>query len=136
MHNLSDEAIGGGNAIFLFAVSEELGTMDIPSCQICPSALPEILVLNPHESASSNWQNGLLTASRLNTGFFIRAEDELRALQGFALPDAGVKIENAPGFASEIRIPGKDPIAVLPRSRAAALNQRQSVMPLIWATMP
>jgi len=47
-HDLSDEAIGGSNATLLFTVSEELGTVDVPSCQIGPSTLPEILVFNPH----------------------------------------------------------------------------------------
>ena len=79
-HNLCDEAISGSNAAFLLAVSEELGTMYVPSCQIGPSALPEILVLDPHGATGSNWQSGLLTASRLNAGFFIRGDDELRTL--------------------------------------------------------
>jgi hypothetical protein len=53
----------------------------------------------------------------LNAGFFIRRDDELRILQGFALPDSGVEIEDAPGFGSEIRIAWKDPTAVLPRTK-------------------
>ena len=79
-HDLRDEAVGGSNAAFLLAVSEELGTMDVPSCQIGPSALAEILVLDAHGSTGSNGPSGLLTASRLNAGFFIRGEDELRTL--------------------------------------------------------
>jgi len=47
-HDRGDEAIGGSNATLLFTVSEELGTVDVPSCQIGPSTLPEILVFNPH----------------------------------------------------------------------------------------
>ena len=116
-HDRGDETIGGRNTTLLFTMSKELGTMDIPSCQISPSTLPEILVLNPHGAASSNWQGGLLAAARLNTGFFIRAEDELRALQGFALPNSSVEIEDAPSFASKVRIAGKDPTTVLPRSK-------------------
>src|SRR6516164_3914845 len=116
-HDRGDEAIGGSNAILLFTMSEELGTVNIPSSQIGPSTLPEILVLNPHGSASSRGQGGLLTASRLNAGFFIRADDELRTMQRFALPNAGVEIEDAPGFAGEIGIAWKDPAAVLPRTK-------------------
>lgn len=116
-HDLSDEAIGGRNATLLFTVSEELGTVDVPSCQIGPSPLPEILVLNPHGSARSHWQGGLLSASRLNAGFFVRTDDELRTMQRFALPDAGIEIEDAPGFAREIGIAWKDPAAVLPRAK-------------------
>jgi hypothetical protein len=125
-HHLRDEPIGGSNAVFLFTVSEELGTMDVPSRQIGPSTFQKILMLEPHGSAGGRWQTGLLTASRLNTGFFICGDDELRTmqgfplqgfpLQGFPLPDAGVEIENASGFVSEVGIPRKDPTSMLPRT--------------------
>lgn len=39
-----------------------------------------------------------------------------RTRQGFPLPDSGVEIENASGFASEVRIPWKDPTSLLPRT--------------------
>lgn len=115
-HYLRDEPIGGSNATFLFTVSEELGTMDVPSRQIGPSAFPEILMLDPHGSAGGSRQTGLLTAARLNTGFFICRDDELRTMQGFPLPDSGVEIENAFGFGSEVGIPRKDPTSMLPRT--------------------
>ena len=115
-HHLSDEPIRGSNAVFLFTVSEELGTMDVPSRQIGPSAFPEILMFDPHGSAGGSRQTGVLTASGLNTGFFIRGDDELGTMQGFALPDSGVEIENASGFVGEVGIPRKDPTAMLPRT--------------------
>ena len=59
-HHLRDEPIGGSNAAFLFTVSEELGTMDVPSCQIGPSAFPEILMLDLHGSAGGSRQLGCL----------------------------------------------------------------------------
>ena len=79
-HDLSDEAVGGSHAAFLFAVSEEFGTMHVPSRQIGPCALAEILVFDGHGSARSAGSGGLLTASRLNAGFLIGRDDELRAL--------------------------------------------------------
>src|SRR5262249_6505738 len=115
-HHLRDEPIGGSNATFLFPVCEELGTMDVPSRQIGPSAFPEILMPDPHGPAGGSRQTGLLTGSRLNTGFVIGGDDELRTMQGVPLPDAGVEIENASGFASEVRIPRKDPTLMLPRT--------------------
>lgn len=115
-HHLRDEPIGGSNAIFLFTMSEELGTMDVPSRQIGPSAFPEILMLDPHGSAGGSRQAGLLTASRLNTGFLICGDDELRTMQGFPLPGSGVEIENASGFVSEVGIARKDPTSMLPRT--------------------
>ena len=76
-HDLSDEAVGGSHAAFLFAVSEEFGTMHVPSRQIGPCALSEILVFDAHGSAGSAGQGGLLTASRLYAGFLISRDDEL-----------------------------------------------------------
>ena len=116
-HNRSDEPIGGSNATVFFAVSEDLGSMDVPSCQIGPSTLTEILMLNPHASANGNGQGGLLATSRLNTGFFVRRDNEFRTMQRFSLPDASVEIEDASGFASEIGIAWKDPTTVLPRTK-------------------
>jgi hypothetical protein len=79
-HYVGDETIGGSNAVLLFTMSEDLGTMDVPSGQIGPCALPEILVLDAHGSVGGYGQSGLFTASRLDASFFIRGEDELRAL--------------------------------------------------------
>jgi hypothetical protein len=59
----------------------------------------------------------LLTAARLDAGFLICTDDELRSLHGLALPDSGVEIENAPGFQSEVRVAGKNPTPVLPRTK-------------------
>ena len=116
-HNRSDEPIGGSNATLFLAVSEDLGTMDVPSCQIGPRTLAAILMLNPHASASGKGQGGLLARSRVNSGFFVRSDNEFRTMQRFPLPDASVEIEDAPGFASEIRIAWKDPTTVLPRTK-------------------
>ena len=59
----------------------------------------------------------VFTASRLNAGFLIRGDDELRALPGFSVPEPGIKIEHTSCFPSEIWIPGEDPTAMLPRTK-------------------
>jgi hypothetical protein len=84
-------------------VSEELGTIDVPSRRIGPNTFPEILVLDAHGLSGGNGQSGLLTASRLHAGFFVRRDDELRTVQGFALPDSGVEIADAPSFCQRNR---------------------------------
>src|SRR5215475_1265902 len=116
-HHLRNEAISGSDATLFFAVSENLGPMDVPSCQIGPDTLTEILVFNPHGSASGDRQGGLLATSSLNTGFFVGGDDKLRALERFPLPDASVKIEDASRFASKIGIAWKAPTAVLPGTK-------------------
>ena len=55
-HHLGDEPISGSNAVFLFTVSEALGTMDVPSRQTGASAFPEILMFDPHGSAGGSRQ--------------------------------------------------------------------------------
>ena len=50
-------------------------------------------------------------------GFLIRGDDELRALQGFSVPEPGIKIEDTSCFGSEIWISGKDPTSLLPRAK-------------------
>ena len=52
-HDRSDEAVGGSNSAFLFAVSEKFGTMHVPGRQIGPCAFPEILVFDAHGSTGS-----------------------------------------------------------------------------------
>ena len=94
-HNLGDEPIGGSNASFLFTMSEELGMMDVPSRQIAPSALPEILMLDPRGSAGGSRGDWAAYGVVLENWLFICGDSKLRAMQGFPLPDSGVEIENA-----------------------------------------
>ena len=116
-HDLSNETIGRSDPALLLTVPEELGAVDIPSRQIAPRALAKILVLHSHRSSGSRWGSGLLTAPGLNAGFLIRRDDEFRTMEGSAFPAPGIEIEDASGFASEIRIAGKDPTPVLPRTK-------------------
>src|SRR5260370_19584885 len=64
-HDLSDEAVGGSNSVFGLTVSEQLGTMDVPSRKIAPGAFAEILVLYAHRSPGGRWQRRLLSSLRL-----------------------------------------------------------------------
>ena len=70
-HDLSEEALGWGNAAFLLTAAEELSVVDVPSRQIAASAMAKIFVFDAHRSARSRWQGGLLTPSGLNAGFLL-----------------------------------------------------------------
>jgi hypothetical protein len=50
----------------------------------------------------------------LDAGLLIGADHELVGFQGFALPLAGVEVEDASRLDAEVRIARKDPGAVLP----------------------
>ncbi len=78
-HDLSDEAVGGSNSIFLFAAAEDLGAMDVPSRQIGPGTLTEVLVLDSPGTMRGQRQTGMFPASGLDAGFFVRRDDELVA---------------------------------------------------------
>jgi len=51
----------------------------------------------------------------LDRGFLIGADDVVAGMQAFALPGAGVEVEDRPGAVCEQRVAREDPGAVLPR---------------------
>ena len=63
-------------------------------------------------------------------------EHKLVARQRFALPPAGIEIENAPGLQGEVRVAREDPPAVLPGADGILVSQRHTVLPLMVATSP
>lgn len=52
----------------------------------------------------------------LNAGLFVGGDNELVVLEGFVAPDPLMEIKNTAGLAGEIRVPWKDPTAVIPGS--------------------
>src|SRR5262249_34135632 len=57
-HNRRDEPIGGSNATLFFAVSEDLGSMDVPACQIGRRILAAILSHHANASAGGKGEVG------------------------------------------------------------------------------
>lgn len=115
-HDLSDEAVGGSDSIFRFAAAEEFGAMDIPSCQIGPGALAEILVLDSPGAMRSQRQTPMLSVSGLDAGLFIRREDEFIPSQWGALPSALIQVEDDTRLDSKLRIAGENPTPMSPRT--------------------
>src|SRR6266478_2000017 len=72
VHDFADEAIHRSNSSLYFTAAENLGPMDIPSCQVGPSALAKVLVLDANGTVGSGRQGwlfpaaGLTPASRLS----------------------------------------------------------------------
>ena len=50
----------------------------------------------------------------LNTGLFIRAEDEIVRAQRLSFPAPGIEVEDVASLDGKLRIAGKDPRPVLP----------------------
>src|SRR6266542_3525992 len=53
-------------------------------------------------------------APRLDGGLLVRGDHEVRLVQRFSLPPAGVQVEDPSRLSLEVRVPGKEPAAVGP----------------------
>ena len=58
----------------------------------------------------------MLTATSLDAGFLVGAENELGGPQGPTVPASLVQVENATCFFGELRVAGKEPTAMSPRA--------------------
>jgi hypothetical protein len=115
-HHPVDQAIKSHDAALRLAVAENLGLMDIQGGQIGQGPAPLGLMLDFHRLARCGSLGGMNASPSLNAGFFVGRNHELVLLQGLVLPDSLVKIQQPSGFGRELRIPGKNPTAVKPRS--------------------
>ena len=134
LHDLGYQAVGGGNPAFLLAAAEKLGAVHVPGGQIRPGTFAEILMFYAGRTTGSGRPSGLFTASRLNAGFLIRGEDELRALEGLSLPEPGIKIEDTSCFGSKLWIARKDPTPMLPGTKGIGTQPRDLISCLISAS--
>src|SRR2546430_3379141 len=73
-------------------------------------------MLDPHRASRRRSQRGVLTATSLDAGFLVGAENELGGPQGPTVPASLVQVENATCFFGELRVAGKDPTAMSPRA--------------------
>jgi len=92
----------------------DFGSMDVPSCQVPPGALTEVVVLDSLGAIGSGRPGRLFLTSSLNAGPFIRGENEVLRAQGSAFPNALTEIENQTGLGRKMRIARKNPAAMLP----------------------
>ena len=113
-HDLLNQSVKRGDSIARFTTAEHCGAVNVERSQIGPSAAPLIFVFNFHGRPGLRGQGRMKTTSGLNAGFFIGGDDEFIVMKRRLVPDAFVKIEDAPGFGSKFRIARKYPGAVLP----------------------
>ncbi len=116
IHHPVDQAIKSHNAALRFAVAEKLGPMNIQGGQVSKRSAPLVLVFDLHRLAGLGCLGRMDASTGLDAGLFIGRNDELVCLQGLALPDALVEVQQACGFGSELRVTGKNPTTVKPRS--------------------
>ena len=116
VHHSVDQAIKRHNAALRLAVAEELGPMDIQGGQVRQRSAPLVLMFNLHRLAGLGRLSRMDASAGLDAGLFIGRNDELVFLEGLALPDALVEIQQTSGFGCELRVAGKNPTAVKPGS--------------------
>ena len=120
VHDFADEAIHRSNSSLYFTAAENLGPMDIPSCQVGPSALAKVLVLDANGTVGSGRQGWLFPAAGLNAGLFVGRDDVVVSAQRSAFPDAFVQIEDRTGFVGKVGIAREDPASMLPGAKGIA----------------
>lgn len=135
-HDLSDEATEGFDARSLFAASEDLRPMHIERGKIGPCSGTLIFVFHPGTSPWARGGGRMQAHARLNAGLLVGADDELVPAQPATFPAPLVEIENAPGFAAKSGSRGKIQKRCCQGRMASSCNQRQTVVPLMAATMP
>ncbi len=116
-HHLGDQAIHGPDSVFGLAAPKQLGSVDIPGREIGPGTGAVVFMLDLHRATGRRSQRGVLTATSLDAGFLVGADNELGGPQGPTVPASlGVQVENATCFLGELRVAGKDPTAMSPRA--------------------
>ena len=106
-HELVDELIerldpiGGGAAV------EDLRAPRVPGCEVAESAFAFVLMLGFLAFAAPGGTGLGLALARLDRGLLIGADDVVAGMQAFALPGAGVEVEDRPGALCEQRVARK-----------------------------
>src|SRR5712691_1287614 len=136
-HDLRDEAFERSDPGLVLAASEQLGTMNIPGREVCPSALARILMLDVSGASWSRWQGRMLAASGLDAGLLVSAQHVVARPQNSAFPTTLIERSRiGPALAAKSGSRGNIQQRWRHGRRASWLSQRQRVVPLIWATRP
>jgi len=114
-HELLDQPAKRLDPGMSLAPAHDLPTSDIPGSQVLQSPSSPVLALDAH-GAPWACRQGLVAADPgLDAGLFIRADNVVPAAQRLTLPEASVQVQESPGFLSELRVTGKDPVFITPR---------------------
>src|SRR6266849_3153021 len=107
-HDVGHQFLEGFDAGGLFAAAEELHAVNVQGGQVRPRPAAFVLVLDAHRAIWSGRQGRMNATACLNAGLLVGGDDEIVAPQGFALPPAGIEVENAPRLRGEVRIARED----------------------------
>src|SRR5207244_2467703 len=100
------------------------GSVDIPGREIGPGTGAVVFMLDPHRASRRRSQRGVLTATSLDAGFLVGAENELGGPQGPTVPASLVQVENASCFFGELRGWGEKRAGRPPRGSSSRPGSR------------
>ena len=121
-HDLLHQAVKRLNAILLLAATKDPGMVNIQTGNVGPGPTAKVLVLDLHRAAGSAGASGVFAAPCLDAGLLVGRDHELIIFQRLTFPLAGIQIEYAAGFVSEVGIPWKDPTTVVPGSNGVLMQ--------------
>src|SRR3990172_880630 len=116
-HHVAHQFLEGFDAGGLFAAAEELHAVNVHGGQVRPRPATFVLVLNTHGAMWSGRQGRMNATACLNAGLLVGRDDEIVAPQRFALPTAGIEVENAPRLYGKVPVAWKDPAPMLPGAK-------------------
>ena len=95
----------GAMPVRRFTATEQFRATDIPRGEIGPRPHPLVLMFDFRDMIRPRRHRRMAAATRLNARFLVGREDVVLRRQRFALPDAGVQIEDGTGFRRKVRDP-------------------------------
>ncbi len=121
-HYVVNESIERSNATSTFASTEQFSAMHIESGNISPSATPGVFMFYFHRPSRLSRIGGMTTTARLDAGFLIGRQNKLILLEGVPFPNPLIEIQDSPGFLGKLRITGKNPGAIPPRTNGILMK--------------
>ena len=115
IHHIMDKVVKEDNPGFGLTAPEQFRSANVPSSHVIQCALPLIFEFHSLPFRRSRSKGLMSSMSGLNAGFFIGGEDIFIGSQGEPTPRPLIQIQNQTGFLLKVRVPGKNPTAVLPR---------------------
>ena len=113
-HHLVDQAAEGQNAGGRFEASKELGSVDIPCCEVSQGAAALVLVLNAHGPSRPDGSGGMAAHAGLDRCLLVGADYVLADLQALAFELASVEVEDPTSLGGEVGIARENPAPVPP----------------------
>src|SRR5580704_7465470 len=108
-HYLLYQSVKSLNAILLLAAAKDPRMVNIQTGDVGPGTISKVLVFDLHRPTRSAGASGVFAAPCLDAGLLIGRDHELIIFQRLTLPLAGIQIQYAASFVSEVGIAWKDP---------------------------